>query len=126
MISKISQDYPRLSFTIEEGVINPEERKTNKRDFLIKDEDNKKYIITELNDIIYNPANVVYGAIHRNSRGRGCISPIYRVFSTIEDPVFMGYVVRNEKFIRDLSNLTEGTVVKLKTLKPEAFLGRQV
>lgn len=82
--------------SLEEGVIDPEDRKTNKRDFLIKDEDNKKYLLTEFNDIIYNPANVVFGAIHRNSYGRGCVSPIYRIFYTSEDPVFMGYVVRNK------------------------------
>lgn len=53
----ITEDAPLLSFTIEQGVINPEEKKTNKRDFLIKDKDNKKYALTEYNDIIYNPAN---------------------------------------------------------------------
>ena len=71
-ISTITKDYPQLSFTIAEGVIRPEDRKTNQRDFLIKDKENKQYLKTELNDIIYNPANVVFGAIHRNGRANAC------------------------------------------------------
>ena len=126
VLSKISEEYPRLSFTIEEGVISPEDRKTNKRDFLMKDEANKKFLLTEVGDIIYNPANVVFGAIHRNSYGKGCLSPIYRIFTTEQDSRFMECVVRADSFIKALSQKTEGTVVKLKTLKPEAFMGMEV
>ena len=32
----------------------------------MKDEENKKFLVTELDVIIYNPANVVFGALHRN------------------------------------------------------------
>ena len=124
-IGNISKEYPQLSFTIADGVINPEDRKTNNRDFLILDKDNKKYLITEYNDIIYNPANVVYGAIHRNKLKKGVVSPIYRIFSTKEDPTFMECVVRNPNFIKQIARRTEGTVTKLKTLKPEAFLKMQ-
>ncbi len=122
ILSKISDEYPRLSFTIEEGVIDPEDRKTNKRDFLMKDEANKKFLLTEVGDIIYNPANVVFGAIHRNSYGKGCLSPIYRIFETNQESRFLECVVRSETFISKLAQKTEGSVVKLKTLKPEAFL----
>ncbi|MBR4668367.1 MAG: restriction endonuclease subunit S [Butyrivibrio sp.] len=122
ILSKITEEYPRLSFTIEEGVIHPEDRKTNKRDFLMKDESNKKFLVTELEDIIYNPANVVWGALHRNTYGKGCLSPIYKIFSTYENPAFIECILRSPSFIRALSQKTEGTVVKLKTLKPEAFL----
>ena len=122
ILSKITKEYPRLSFTIEEGVIHPEDRKTNKRDFLMKDESNKKFLVTELEDIIYNPANVVWGALHRNTYGKGCLSPIYKIFSTDENPAFIECILRSPSFIRALSQKTEGTVVKLKTLKPEAFL----
>lgn len=118
----ISKEYPQLSFTIADGIINPEDRKTNNRDFLIIDKENKKYLITEYNDIIYNPANIVYGAIHRNKLKKGVVSPIYRIFSTNQDPIFMECIVRNPSFIKQISRKTEGTVTKLKTLKPEAFL----
>lgn len=113
---------PQLSFTISEGVIYPDDRKSNKRDFLIKDILSKKYLITCVGDILYNPANVIYGAIHRNSLCDGVVSPIYKIFKTEQDSNFMECVVRNPSFISQLSMKTEGTVTKLKTLKPESFL----
>ena len=125
-VSTITQDLPQLSFTIADGVIRPEDRKSNQRDFLIKDKDNKRYLITRVGDIIYNPANVVYGAIHRNSLIDGVVSPIYRIFSTNQDSRFIECVVRRPSFISQLAMRTEGTVTKLKTLKPEAFLDMTV
>ena len=125
-VSTITQDLPQLSFTIAEGVIRPEDRKSNQRDFLIKDKDNKRYLITRIGDIIYNPANVVYGAIHRNSLMDGVVSPIYRIFSTNQDSRFIECVVRRPSFISQLAMRAEGTVTKLKTLKPEAFLDMTV
>ena len=122
IISTISEEYPQLSFTISDGVIFPEDRKTNKRDFLIIDKATKKYLVTEYNDIIYNPANVIYGAIHRNSLRKGCVSPIYKIFFTKQNSKFMECIVRNENFINSISKSLEGTVTKLKTLKPESFL----
>lgn len=121
-ISTITESLPQLSFTIEEGVIRPEDRKTNKRDFLIKDKSNKKYLVTRLDDIIYNPANVIYGAIHKNSLCDGVVSPIYKIFYTQQDPSFMECVVRRPEFIKEMTIYMEGTVQKLRTLKPEAFL----
>ena len=121
-ISTITESLPQLSFTIEEGVIRPEDRKTNKRDFLIKDKSNKKYLVTRLDDIIYNPANVIYGAIHKNSLCDGVVSPIYKIFYTVQDPSFMECVVRRPEFIKEMTIYMEGTVQKLRTLKPEAFL----
>lgn len=124
--STITPELPQLSFTIAEGIIRPEDRKSNQRDFLIKDKDNKRYLVTRVGDIIYNPANVVFGAIHRNSLIDGVVSPIYRIFSTDQDSRFMECVVRRPSFIGQLAMKTEGTVTKLKTLKPEAFLDMTV
>lgn len=121
-IDTISEEYPQLAFTIDEGVIWPEDKKTNKRDFLILDKENKKYLQTEYDDIIYNPANVVFGAIHRNSLGKGCVSPIYKIFETNQDASFMECIVRHPRFIKEISRNLEGTVKKLRTLKPKAFL----
>ena len=122
IIDTISDEYPQLAFTIEEGVIRPEDKKTNKRDFLIIDKATKKYLQTEYDDIIYNPANVIYGAIHRNALGRGCVSPIYKIFYTDQDSTFMECIVRHPRFIKEISRSMEGTVKKLRTLKPKAFL----
>ena len=125
-MSTITFLLPQLSFTISEGVIKPENRKTNKRDFLIKDKENKKYIVTKIGDIIYNPANVVFGAIHRNNLCDGVVSPIYKIFYSEEDTKFVECIVRNPAFINKLTLYTEGTVTKLKTLKPESFLDMEV
>lgn len=124
--STITNDLPQLSFTIEEGVIYPNNKKTNKRDFLINDKDNKKYLVTYIDDIIYNPANVIYGAIHKNSLCNGVVSPIYKIFSTSQDASFMEYIVRMPEFIQKMSTYMEGTVLKLRTLKPESFLKMEV
>lgn len=124
--STITDSLPQLSFTIADGVIRPEDRKSNKRDFLIKDIDNKRYLVTKVGDIIYNPANVVYGAIHRNSLMNGVVSPIYKIFTTMQDSNFIECAVRKPSFITKLAMCTEGTVTKLKTLKPEAFLNMEV
>ena len=121
-IDTVSDEYPQLAFTIEEGVIRPEDKKTNKRDFLIIDKATKKYLQTEYDDIIYNPANVIYGAIHRNALGKGCVSPIYKIFYTDQDSTFMECIVRHPRFIKEISRSMEGTVKKLRTLKPKAFL----
>ena len=66
-----SEEYPRLAFASGQGVIPLSERRTNNREQLIKDEFTKKYLVTEMDDIVYNPANVKYGAIDRNKCGRG-------------------------------------------------------
>lgn len=121
-VSTITKEYPQLSFTIADGVIKPEDRKSNKRDFLIIDKENKKYLITEYDDIIYNPANVIFGAIHRNALCKGVVSPIYKIFFTEYDSSFMDCIVRNQNFINKMTQYLEGTVTKLKTLKPQSFL----
>ena len=122
----ITKDAPQLSFTIEQGVIYPEDKKTNKRDFLMKDKGNKKFLLTEYNDIIYNPANLKFGAIHRNALGRGVVSPIYAIFYTDQNPAFIEGIVTNPKFIKSSLKYLEGTVVKLMTLKPKDFVKMKV
>ena len=101
----IDDEYNLLSFTIEQGVINPEDKKTNKRDFLMKDKASKKFLRTEYNDIIYNPANLKYGAINRNKLGKGLLSPIYAIFYTEQNAVFMESIVRNPDFIKRTLNI---------------------
>ena len=117
----ISEDAPLLSFTIEEGVINPADKKSNKRDFLIKDITTKKFALTEVGDIIYNPANLKFGAIHRNNLRRGVVSPIYGIFYGVQNSTFMGYLLHNQRFIDYAKIYTEGTVEKLKTLNADTF-----
>lgn len=118
----VSDETPLLSFTIEEGIIEPKDKKSNKRDFLIKDISTKKFALTEVGDIIYNPANLKFGAIHRNNLKRGVVSPIYGIFYGEQNSEFMGYLLHNQRFINYSKIYTEGTVEKLKTLKADTFL----
>lgn len=122
----ISNDYPLLSFTIEQGVIDPKDKKTNKRDFLTKDMEHKKYLTTELDDIIYNPSNIIFGAIGRNKLKKGVVSPIYAIFSTSENPKYMELLLSSKRFINFSLKYLEGTVIKLRTLKPNDFLNIKV
>ena len=114
-----SEEYPRLAFASGQGVIKLSERKTNNREQLTKDEYTKKYLVTELNDIVYNPANVKYGAIDRNKCGRGLISPIYVTFTTNEIPGFVERIVTSHDFQQRALRFEEGTVTKRQSVNPE-------
>lgn len=114
-----SEEYPRLAFASGQGVIPLSERKTNNREQLTKDEYTKKYLVTELNDIVYNPANVKYGAIDRNKCGRGLISPIYVTFTTNEISGFIERIVTSHDFQRRALRFEEGTVTKRQSVNPE-------
>ena len=114
-----SEEYPRLAFASGQGVIPLSERKTNNREQLTKDEYTKKYLVTELNDIVYNPANVKYGAIDRNKCGKGLISPIYVTFTTNEIPGFIERIVTSHNFQQRALRFEEGTVTKRQSVNPE-------
>ena len=119
----IASDAPLLAFSYADGVINPEDKKSNKRDFIMTDKFSKIFSRTELNDIIYNPANVIHGAIHRNKLGTGVVSPIYKIFvCNGVSPKYMGERLHTDKFIQEVTKYIEGTVIKLRTLSPEMFL----
>ena len=117
-----SEEYPRLAFASGQGVIPLSERKTNNREQLTKDEFTKNYLVTELDDIVYNPANVKYGAIDRNKYGRGLISPIYITFTTAEIPGFIERIVSSHEFQQRALKFEEGTVIKRQSVNPNDFV----
>ena len=125
---KISDECPLLAFSYAEGVIDPNDKKSNKRDFLMTDKDNKIFSRTKIDDIIYNPANVIHGAIHRNALRNGVVSPIYKIFSCNENvaPKYMGCRLRTSRFISEIYKYIEGTVIKLRTLSPDSFLNVEI
>lgn len=125
---KISDNEPLLAFSYAEGVIDPEDKKSNKRDFIMTDKYNKIFSRTEVDDIIYNPANVIHGAIHRNGLKTGVVSPIYKIFKCNESvcPLYMGSRLHTDIFIGEITKYIEGTVVKLRTLAPEKFLEMEI
>ncbi|WES98280.1 restriction endonuclease subunit S [Chryseobacterium arthrosphaerae] len=126
IIQKISKDAPILAFAAGQGVIDRSQRKSNNRDHLTKDASNKKYLLTEFNDIVYNPSNLKYGAIDRNKHGRGVISPIYVTFITEQVPSFIELIVKGENFKIKALQYEEGTVVKRQSVKPENLLSLKV
>jgi len=126
ILQKISDDAPILAFASGQGVIDRSERKSNNRDHLTLDPTNKNYLLTEYNDIVYNPSNLKYGAIDRNKHGKGVISPIYVTFTTEEEPSFIELIVKSEKFKLRALQYEEGTVVKRQSVNPENLLSLDV
>ena len=123
---QISKSTPRLAFAAGQGVIPLTERKTNNRDQLIADEATKRYLLTEYNDLVYNPANLKYGAIDRNKYGTGVISPIYVTFTTTEEPSFIERIITSDTFKLKALQFEEGTVIKRQSVSPDSFLSLKV
>lgn len=104
-----------------EGVVPKSER--YERDFLVKDE-NKKYKITYLNDICYNPANLKFGVICKNTLGSGIFSPIYVTFEVVKnyDVNYLDYLLTTKDFIKRVRKYEQGTVYERMAVSPKDFL----
>ena len=104
-----------------EGVVAKSER--YERDFLVKEED-KQYKITKLDDICYNPANLKFGVICKNSYGDGIFSPIYVTFESKKgfNVDFLGYFLTWHDFIKKVRRYEEGTVYERMAVNPKDFL----
>lgn len=114
---------PLVSFTVEKGV-TPKSKRYN-REFLVKD-DNKKYKITKKDDIVYNPANLKFGAIARNKFGNAAFSPIYVTFITKLNPAFTEFLVCRKDFINLALKYQEGTVYERMAVKSKDFLNLKI
>lgn len=93
------------------------------RDFLVKNED-KQYKVTHFNDICYNPANLKFGVICRNTYGDLIFSPIYVTFE-IADTVYPSYIelfLTNANFIGRIRRYEQGTVYERMAVSSEDFL----
>ena len=125
VLQKISKKYPLLSFTSDQGVVDGASRNID-RSFLTHDKENKKYLLTKVDDIVYNPANLKFGAIHRNTFKEGVVSPIYVTFEIIGNPYFVETLVTKKTFIQEALKFEEGTVVARQAVSPEDLLSIQV
>lgn len=116
--------YEHVSLT-KEGVV-PKTAQYN-RDFLVMSDD-KEYKITKMNDICYNPANLKFGVICRNTYGEGIFSPIYITFEVTEKnvPEFVEIMVTRADFINYALRYQEGTVYERMAVSPEDLLGIEV
>ncbi|GGR61579.1 hypothetical protein GCM10008959_24340 [Deinococcus seoulensis] len=111
------------SLTIENGITPKSERYD--REHLVKDVKEKKYKIVKPNDIVYNPANLRWGAIAISRENCDVlVSPIYEVLSVVSDnnPRYVYYAVSEPRQIKRFASMIEGTVVERMAVKLEAFL----
>ena len=113
-------DYPHVTLS-KEGIYEKSERYN--RDFLVKSED-KKYKITKLNDLCYNPANLKFGVICLNEYGSAIFSPIYVTFEINEtvNPKYIKYYTIRNKFINSVRKYEQGTVYERMAVSPEDLL----
>lgn len=116
--------YEHVSLT-KEGVVPKSER--YERDFLVKDSD-KKYRVTHLGDICYNPANLKFGVICRNKYGDGIFSPIYVTFRVVNGviPEFIEMLVTRQDFIQYALRYQQGTVYERMSVSPKDLLSIKV
>lgn len=116
--------YEHVSLT-KEGVVPKSER--YERDFLVKDT-HKKYRITHLGDICYNPANLKFGVICRNKYGDGIFSPIYVTFKVCKDmvPEFVEMLVTRRDFIEYALKYEQGTVYERMSVSSDDLLSIKV
>ena len=116
-----SDKVPLVSFTVENGVTPKTERYN--REFLVR-EDSKKYKYTRYNDIVYNPANLKFGAIARNKYGEAVFSPIYVTFEVNYSnilPEFIEGILTSKDFIQRALKFQEGTVYERMAVKADDF-----
>ncbi|MBY5015348.1 restriction endonuclease subunit S [Streptococcus suis] len=120
-----SADVPLVSFTVENGVTPKTERYN--REFLVRDED-KKYKFTQLDDIVYNPANLKFGAIARNKYGAAVFSPIYVTYGVLSEahPLFVELIVTSTNFIQRALRYQEGTVYERMAVKSFDLLRSEI
>ncbi len=116
------------SLTIEDGVCPKGERYD--RSFLVKS-DSKVYKKTYKNDIVYNPANLRYGAIaHNKNENPVLLSPIYQVLFIKNEKEtnidFIGQLLTWERQIRKMSAYAEGTLIERMEVKIDSFKTIQI
>ena len=122
--SVATEDMPLYSLTIENGITAKTDRYD--RGALVKDKDSKKYKIVCDGDVVYNPANLRWGAIGQSKVGHNVVvSPIYEVLYTRDnsnDSRYLSHYIMSKKMIAFYSSKTEGTLIERKEVKIDQFL----
>jgi type I restriction enzyme S subunit len=119
-----SLENPLVSFTVEKGV-TPKTDRYEREQLVVGDKSSKKYKVTVLNDIVYNPANLKFGAISRNKYGNAVFSPIYITFVVNNDvttPEFIEMFVTRNDFIKRALKYQQGTVYERQSVSPADLL----
>ena len=97
------------------------------RDYLVMDEE-KKYKITHLGDLCYNPANLKFGVICLNTYGDAIFSPIYITFEIADEynKEFIGLLLTRADFINRALKYQQGTVYERMAVSPEDLLTMKI
>lgn len=112
-----SEDMPLFSLTIEDGVTAKSERYD--RGFLVGKKEQKTYKVVMTNDLVYNPANLRWGAIAVSKiRHPVVVSPIYEVLYKRPDIDF------NENFV--FESLMRPEQIKVFCLKGQGTLVERI
>ena len=118
-----SEEFPLVSFTVENGVTSKTKR--YEREQLVRgSKEAKKYKETRLDDIVYNPANLKFGAIARNKLGNAVFSPIYvtyEVDKSLALPSFVEMFVTRNNFIQNALQYQQGTVYERMSVSTADF-----
>lgn len=126
--SEKGKEYKHVTLS-KEGIVDKTERYN--RDFLVKDE-NKKYKITHLNDICYNPANLKFGVICLNIYGDAIFSPIYvtlELKKKIKEDVdieYLSYILTSRDFVDKARKYEQGTVYERMAVNSDDFLKMKI
>uniref|UniRef100_A0A486XFM9 Type I restriction-modification system, specificity subunit S n=1 Tax=Rheinheimera sp. BAL341 TaxID=1708203 RepID=A0A486XFM9_9GAMM len=124
-----TEDIPLFSLTIEDGV-TPKSDRYN-REFLVKNTDEKKYKLVNPKDIVYNPANLRWGAINFSRIDHSVVvSPIYEVlFLKDENKTSLEFIAQKlmtPDQIGRFAAMVEGTLVERMAVKIEPFLATKL
>ena len=108
-----------------EGVYGKTDR--YERDYLVSSDD-KKYKITKLGDICYNPANLKFGVICLNTCGDAIFSPIYITFEVNKkfNKEFLAFCLTRNDFINKALQYQQGTVYERMAVSPEDLLSMSI
>jgi type I restriction enzyme S subunit len=121
-----SNEYPLMAFIAYDGVAPKGDRYN--REFLVNDEENKKYKQTELGDFIYSSNNLETGSIGLNNYGSASISPVYSIFQPTEigDSDFIGRLMLRKSFINQMVRWRQGVVYGQWRIHESDFLKIEV
>ena len=112
--------------TLSKDGISPKTERYD-RDYLVATDD-KRYKITKLYDICYNPANMKFGVICLNTYGNAIFSPIYVTFEIANgfDKNVVAFCLTRQNFINKTLKYQQGTVYERMAVSPEDLLSMNV
>lgn len=121
-----SEKYPLMAFVANKGVSSKGDRYN--REFLVTDEENKKYKQTELGDFIYSSNNLETGSIGLNKYGNATISPVYSIFQPLEiaDYEFLGKALIRKDFINKMIRWRQGVIYGQWRIHESDFINIEV